>query len=63
MSEEFDIEKYREEVPMDYFKAIEFIKESKSNPIMNEAIYKVTRIHIPDKIYRYKFAQNSLLFD
>ena len=53
MSEEFDIEKYREEVPMDYFKAIEFIKESKSNPIMNEAIYKVTRIHIPDKIYKY----------
>ena len=53
MSEEFDIEKYREEVPMDYFKAIELIKEARSNPIMNEAIYKVTRIHIPDKIYKY----------
>lgn len=53
MSEEFDIEKYREEMPMDYFKAIELIKEDPSNPILANAIYKVTRIHIPDKIYKY----------
>lgn len=53
MPNEFDIEKYREEMPMDYLKAVEFIKSANSNPIMNEAIYKVTRIHIPDKIYKY----------
>ena len=52
MSEGFDVEKYREEMPMDYFKAIELIKEDPSNPIITDAIYKVTRIHIPDKIYK-----------
>lgn len=53
MSGKFDIEKYREEIPMDYFKAIELIKEDPSNPIIADAIYKITRIHIPNKIYKY----------
>lgn len=53
MDDEFDIEKYRDEVPMDYLKAIELIKSANSDPIINDMIYNVTRIHIPDKIYKY----------
>ena len=59
MSKGFDVEKYREEMPMDYFKAIELIKEDPSNPIITDAIYKVTRIHIPDKIYKYYSLTND----
>lgn len=53
MKEEFDLEKYRKERPMDYLKAIELINQEPDNYVMQQAIYKVTRLHIPDKVYKY----------
>nr|WP_317331089.1 DUF2971 domain-containing protein [uncultured Romboutsia sp.] len=58
MNEEFDLEKYREENPMDYIKAIELINQDPTNPEIQKAIYQVTRLHIPDKIYKY-FSLNN----
>lgn len=58
MNEDFDLEKYREENPMDYIKAIELINQDPTNQEIQNAIYKVTRLHIPDKIYKY-FSLNN----
>lgn len=52
-SEEFDIEKYRKDNPMDYLKAIELINQDPYNPVIPETIYKITRLHNPDIIYKY----------
>ncbi len=57
--EEFDLNKYRLENPMDYLKAIEFIKEDPHNDIITQTIYKITRLHIPDTVYKYYFLSNN----
>jgi hypothetical protein len=53
MNEEFDLLKYRIEHPMDYIKAINLINEDPTNHELSKIIYKLTRLHIPDKIYKY----------
>lgn len=55
MEEKFDIEKYRKENPMDYLKAIELIKNNPINGEVMNTIYKITRLHIPDTLYKYYY--------
>ncbi|MDD7795896.1 hypothetical protein [Clostridium sp. 'White wine YQ'] len=67
MEETFDVEKYRKENPMDYIKAIEFIKENPTNGDVMKALYDITRLHIPDILYKYYFLsedcnENNLRF-
>ncbi|MBZ9609952.1 DUF2971 domain-containing protein [Clostridium estertheticum] len=49
----FDIKKYRAETPMDYLKAIKLINEDPHNGEVMNAIYRVTRLHIPDLVFKY----------
>lgn len=49
----FDIEKWRIENPMDYLKAMYLINTSTDKNIAFESIYKVTRLHIPDTLFKY----------
>lgn len=51
--EEFDVEKYRKENPMDYLKVITLLNEHHSNPFIFETIFKITRLHIPKLLYKY----------
>lgn len=51
--DDFDLEKYRIENPMDYLKATQFINEAPSNTEIMKVIYQITRLHIPDIIYKY----------
>lgn len=53
MTNEFDIEKYRKENPMDYIKAIELITESHNKDEVFDILYKITRLHIPNILYKY----------
>lgn len=56
MEEIFDIEQYRKENPMDYLKAINLIIERKSDIERNvvfDSLYKITRVHIPEILYKY----------
>lgn len=53
MNEEFDLEKYRKENPMDYIKAIGLINQDPYNYEIQNEIYKITRLHVPDTIYKY----------
>lgn len=57
--EEFDLEKYRNETPMDYLKAISLINEDPSNGIVMNTIYRVTRLHISDLVYKYYSLSNN----
>jgi hypothetical protein len=41
-------EKYRQENPMDYLKAIELIKNNLTNGEVMNTIYRITRLHIPE---------------
>lgn len=51
--EDFDLEKYQRENPMDYLKAISLIGEDPSNPVVSKTIYQITRLHTPNKIFKY----------
>ncbi|NMA50063.1 MAG: DUF2971 domain-containing protein [Tissierellia bacterium] len=54
--QDFDIEKWRIENPMDYLKAMDLINKSNISSVKNEVfktIYKVTRLYIPDKLFKY----------
>jgi hypothetical protein len=53
VSEDFDIGKYRTETPMDYLKAIKLINENSSNSEVANVIYRITRMHIPDLVFKY----------
>lgn len=57
----FDIEIWRKEHPMDYMKAMHIVNQF---PIMkNETfttIYKITRMHIPDTLYKYYSLTNDV---
>ncbi|WP_199613806.1 DUF2971 domain-containing protein [Paenibacillus alkalitolerans] len=50
---DFGLDKYREEHPMDYLKAIELINSDPYNSLVSDTIYKITRLHIPDTVYKY----------
>lgn len=49
----FDIEQYRRENPMDYIKAIEILKHCSNKDEVFGWIYQITRLHIPDILYKY----------
>ena len=53
MDEKFDLEKWREDNPMDYLTAIRLINQNPNNYDIQMGIYKITRFHIPDKVYKY----------
>lgn len=50
----FDLEKWRKESPMDYFKAI-YVLQQGQGIVQNEvfkAIYKAVRLYLPDTLYK-----------
>ena len=53
---DFDLEKWRKESPMDYLKAMFILNKATSGDVRNEAfktIYRITRLYIPDTLYKY----------
>lgn len=52
MQEEFDIEKWRNDYPMDYTKAVELLKVDSSSEVF-WTIWKIAKLHIPKKVYKY----------
>lgn len=54
--ENWDLENWRKENPMDYFKALYILNmddnERKKTEVF-KSVYKVTRLHIPDTLYKY----------
>lgn len=49
----FDIEKWRMDHPMDYLKAMFLINTSSNKNEVFKTIYKVTRLYIPDTLFKY----------
>ena len=54
--DEFDVEKYREERPMDYLLAVQLIREQQ-DPIIKKLtldnVLKIMHLHVPDVLYKY----------
>lgn len=57
---DFDIEKWRRENPMDYLKAIYLINKSSNRNEVFRCIYSITRLHIPDTLYKYYSLTNDI---
>lgn len=57
---DFDIEKWRLENPMDYFKAMYLINTSLNKDEVFMSIYKVTRLYIPDILFKYYSLTDNL---
>lgn len=53
MENNFDIEKYRVEQPMDYIKAMKLIMSCSNKNDVFKAIYQITRLHIPNMLFKY----------
>jgi hypothetical protein len=53
MEEEFDIDKWRAEKPMDYILAMNLINQSSNKNEVFRMIYNVTRLHIPYILFKY----------
>lgn len=53
MEEEFDIEKWRSEKPMDYILAMDLINQTSNKNEVFRMIYEVTRLHLPDILFKY----------
>lgn len=53
MSDNFDVEKWKIERPMDYLAAINLIRQAQNKNEVFKWIYKITRLYIPDKLYKY----------
>lgn len=51
--EEFDLEKWRLERPMDYIGAIDLINQAANKEEVFWWIYQVTRLHLPNRLYKY----------
>jgi hypothetical protein len=51
----FDLEKWRCENPMDYFKALYILNQADgiAKDVIFQEIYKITRLYIPDTLYKY----------
>lgn len=48
-----ELEEYRLSNPMDYIKAVTLLIASMNKNEVFQTIYKITRLHIPDKLYKY----------
>ena len=62
MDEPFDVEKWRKDHPMDYFKSMEFLCQSDDPAVRTEVfktLYKITRLHIPDRLFKYYSLSND----
>lgn len=59
-AENFDLEKWRQENPMDYLKAMFLINTSCNKNEVFLAIYRVARLHIPDALYKYYSLTNDI---
>ena len=60
--ENWDLEKWRKENPMDYFKALAIMSKAENSIVISEifkTIYTVTRLHIPDVLYKYYSISND----
>lgn len=56
MDEDFDVVEWRKENPMDYIKAMNLIlgySDPMQRTIAFNTIYKITRLHIPDTLYKF----------
>lgn len=63
MEADFDIEKWRQENPMDYRKAIEILKIDSSSEAFF-TILRIAQLHITKKVYKYySFTDNNNLND
>lgn len=54
--ENWDLETWRREHPMDYFKALHILNMANNSEIKAEifkAIYRIVRMHVPDVLYKY----------
>lgn len=54
--ENWDLEKWRKEMPMDYLKALFLILQADNCEVQTEifkTVYHVTRMHVPDVLYKY----------
>lgn len=54
--ENWDLETWRKEKPMDYLKALSIILQTDNGFVQTEVfktIYQITRLHVPDVIYKY----------
>ena len=49
----FDLEKWRREKPMDYLMAVYLINTAPNKNEVFSTIYNVTRLYIPDTLYKY----------
>lgn len=50
---EFDLEKWRAENPMDYILAMNLINQASNKNEVFKTIYKITRLHLPDVLFKY----------
>lgn len=50
---QIDLENFRKQTPMDYIKAINLINNYSNKIEIFKEIYKITRLYIPDSIYKY----------
>jgi len=57
----FDIEKWRNENPMDYLKAMYIMNlaDGVAKDVVFKEIFKITRLHIPDILYKYYSLTND----
>lgn len=63
MQQEFDIEKWRNDNPMDYKKAIQILKIDSRGEVFN-TIWKIAKLHIPKKVFKYySFTEDKVLND
>jgi hypothetical protein len=51
--ENFDIEKWRTDNPMDYLKAMFLLNTTSNKNEVFNTIYKITRLYIPDILFKY----------
>lgn len=51
--ENFDIVKWRKEMPMDYLKAMYIINTASNKDFVFQQIYRVTRLYIPNVLYKF----------
>lgn len=62
--ENLDIEKWRRENPMDYFKAIFLIMtESENRDEVFNIIYKITRLYIPHTLFKYYSLTDNMVLN
>ncbi len=61
--ENFDIEKWRIENPMDYLKAMFLINTSSNKNEVFKTIYRVTRLYIPETLYKYYSLTDSMVLN